>query len=190
MTKRDAILQAADRLFSRDGFGLTGVDALAAEAGVTKRTLYKQFGSKEGLFAEWLRQRDSATRGSLMAAIKARATTPAGRLLALFDVLALLPGRAAFHGCPFSRALLEFGSAGVVGASRHVAEHHKAELCRWFAIELAATGVADCDALAEELALLYEGALQRMALTGTGEAARAARALWEVRLASLGIALP
>ncbi|WP_293703762.1 MULTISPECIES: TetR/AcrR family transcriptional regulator [unclassified Sphingopyxis] len=189
MTKRDAILVAAERLFSRNGFGLTGVDALAAAAGVTKRTLYKQFGSKEGLFAEWLRARDLRTRRSLLAAIDARAAAPGDRMLALFDILAQLAGNPGFHGCPFSRALLEFGDAAAHEASRQVAAAHKAELARWFTAELAAAGVADPPAAAEELALLYEGVLQRIAATRSADAAHAARRIWQARLAALGVAM-
>jgi AcrR family transcriptional regulator len=188
MTKRDAILQAADRLFSRDGFGLTGVDALAAAAGVTKRTLYKQFGSKEALFAEWLRLRDERTRRSLMAAIEARTAMPGDRLLALFDILALLPRSPDFHGCPFSRALLEFDDAAAHRTSRAVAESHKAELGRWFATQLGSAGVTDAAGAAEELALLYEGVLQRMATTHSPDAAHAARRVWRARLHALGVA--
>lgn len=182
MTKRDSILQAADRLFSRDGFGLTGVDALAAEAGVTKRTLYKQFGSKEALFIEWLKLRDARTRQGLMAAIEARAHSPAERLLALFDILATLPQSPLFHGCPFSRALLEFGDKAAHAASRHIAEEHKAALTAWFVSALSSAGVANVTAMAEELAMLYEGTLQRMATTRSAEAALAARRILAARL--------
>ncbi|AIR99442.1 TetR/AcrR family transcriptional regulator [Streptomyces glaucescens] len=49
--KRQAILEAAHRVFLREGFG-AGVDLLAAEAGVSKVTLYNHFGSKENLFKE------------------------------------------------------------------------------------------------------------------------------------------
>lgn len=47
--KRQAIVRAARRLFLRDGFGV-GMDAIAAEAGVSKVTVYNHFGSKEALF--------------------------------------------------------------------------------------------------------------------------------------------
>jgi TetR/AcrR family transcriptional regulator, mexJK operon transcriptional repressor len=48
--KREAIVQAALRLFLRDGFERTSVDAIAAEAGVSKRTIYNHYGDKENLF--------------------------------------------------------------------------------------------------------------------------------------------
>ena len=48
--KRAAIAEAAQRLFLRDGFERTSVDAIAAEAGVSKRTVYNHYGDKESLF--------------------------------------------------------------------------------------------------------------------------------------------
>src|SRR5580692_3564595 len=48
--KRAAIVQAALQLFMRDGFARTSVDAIADEAGVSKRTIYNHFGDKESLF--------------------------------------------------------------------------------------------------------------------------------------------
>ncbi len=51
------ILGAADRLFPRYGLGAIGVDALVAEAGTTKRTLYQRFDSKDGVIAAYLRRR-------------------------------------------------------------------------------------------------------------------------------------
>jgi TetR/AcrR family transcriptional regulator, mexJK operon transcriptional repressor len=48
--KREAIVQAAVRLFLRDGFERTSVDAIAEEAGVSKRTIYNHYGDKENLF--------------------------------------------------------------------------------------------------------------------------------------------
>ncbi len=48
--KRDAIAEAALRLFLRDGYERTSVDAIAAEAAVSKRTVYNHYGDKENLF--------------------------------------------------------------------------------------------------------------------------------------------
>lgn len=53
---RAAILGAAAGCFGRLGFAGASMDALAAEAGVTKPTIYAHFGSKEALFDAALRQ--------------------------------------------------------------------------------------------------------------------------------------
>ncbi|MET0288121.1 MAG: TetR/AcrR family transcriptional regulator [Pseudoxanthomonas sp.] len=52
LAKRSAILEAAKMLFLRDGFAGTSMDQIAAEAGVSKLTVYSHFGDKEHLFTE------------------------------------------------------------------------------------------------------------------------------------------
>ncbi|KAF0865251.1 TetR/AcrR family transcriptional regulator [Pseudomonas sp. LD120] len=54
--KRNAIIQAAIREFRANGFQITSMDKIAATAGVSKRTVYNHFPSKEELFAEILHQ--------------------------------------------------------------------------------------------------------------------------------------
>jgi TetR/AcrR family transcriptional regulator, mexJK operon transcriptional repressor len=53
--KRDQILSGARRVFLRDGFAAASTDAIAAEAKVSKRTLYVYYPSKEELFAGVMR---------------------------------------------------------------------------------------------------------------------------------------
>jgi len=53
--KRDAILEASRKVFMEVGFGATSMDAIAAEAKVSKQTVYNHFGSKEELFAAMVR---------------------------------------------------------------------------------------------------------------------------------------
>jgi TetR/AcrR family transcriptional regulator of autoinduction and epiphytic fitness len=54
--KREAIIQAAIAEFRTNGFDITSMDKIAATAGVSKRTVYNHFPSKEELFAEILNQ--------------------------------------------------------------------------------------------------------------------------------------
>ncbi len=54
--KRQAIIQAAINEFRENGFEITSMDKIAATAGVSKRTVYNHFPSKEELFAEILNQ--------------------------------------------------------------------------------------------------------------------------------------
>ncbi len=54
--KRDQILAGARRVFLRDGFAAANTDAIAAEAKVSKRTLYVYYPSKEELFAGIMRE--------------------------------------------------------------------------------------------------------------------------------------
>jgi AcrR family transcriptional regulator len=57
MEKRAAILAAAKSLFVRNAFAGTSMDAIAAEAGVSKLTVYSHFGDKDNLFREVIRAR-------------------------------------------------------------------------------------------------------------------------------------
>ncbi|WP_394238508.1 TetR/AcrR family transcriptional regulator [Pseudomonas anguilliseptica] len=54
--KHEAILLAAISEFRQHGFSATSMDQLAASAGVSKRTVYNHFPSKEALFSEILRE--------------------------------------------------------------------------------------------------------------------------------------
>ena len=60
--KHDAIAAAALVLFARDGYDRTSVDAIAAEAGVSKRTVYGHYGDKESLFLLVLRETNDTMR--------------------------------------------------------------------------------------------------------------------------------
>jgi AcrR family transcriptional regulator len=90
--RREQILEAATRAFARGGFANTGLDAVAAEAGVTPVILYRHFASKADLYREVIESGHArlreATGGdgfdetSLPALIRAAAADPdAFRLL-------------------------------------------------------------------------------------------------------------
>ncbi|ATY10460.1 TetR/AcrR family transcriptional regulator [Amycolatopsis sp. AA4] len=48
--KQRALLDGALRVFARDGYSRASIDVLAAEAGVSSRTIYNHYGDKAGLF--------------------------------------------------------------------------------------------------------------------------------------------
>lgn len=67
--KRAAIIRAALEVFVREGYARAGVDAIAATAGVSKRTIYDYYGDKEHLFLSAIRetaQAQAATFGDLL----------------------------------------------------------------------------------------------------------------------------
>lgn len=68
--KRLAILEAARRLFVRDGYELTSVDAIAARAGVSKRTVYDHFGDKNRIYSAVLEQVTEALTAAVEAALQ------------------------------------------------------------------------------------------------------------------------
>ncbi|MFI7581010.1 TetR family transcriptional regulator [Kocuria kalidii] len=83
---RDRILDAAESLFFHEGITTTGVDRVAARAGVAIVTLYKHFGSKDNLLREVLSRRLLAWTRHWDDAVAA-AGSPQERLLAVFDAI-------------------------------------------------------------------------------------------------------
>ena len=79
-------LAAASRLFYERGIHAVGVDLIAAEAGVTKKTLYDRFGSKEQIVVEYLADRDERWRAYVVEWLeRVAASAPADRVRAVFD---------------------------------------------------------------------------------------------------------
>jgi TetR/AcrR family transcriptional regulator, mexJK operon transcriptional repressor len=72
--KRAIILDAAEELFVSSGYELTSVDAIAARAGVSKRTVYDHFGDKLSLFRSVLRRVDDAMLATVRTAIEQELT--------------------------------------------------------------------------------------------------------------------
>ncbi|MGB5247465.1 MAG: TetR/AcrR family transcriptional regulator [Woeseia sp.] len=121
---RERILQAAYKLFSERGISNVGIDAIVSESGCAKSSLYNNFASKEELALEFLKDRETAwTHGWLEESIYALASTPEGRLLAIFDVFDGWFHRDDFEGCSFVNILLESEKHGAIrdAASGHLA---------------------------------------------------------------------
>ena len=161
----DRILQAADRLFYRKGIRAVGVDAVAAEAGISKRSLYDTFPSKDALVAAYLRQRMLPPLES--------GDPPAQQVLALFDQLQARFAKGDFRGCAFVNAVTEL--AEDCASARAIAIQYKDDRRRHIASLLAAGGVADPDTLAGQIALLIEGAIATMLVRNDPAVAMQAR---------------
>src|SRR6201987_1908853 len=95
---RARILDAAYELFSRNGIQAVGIDAVIYRSGVARQTLYRHFASKQDLVLAFLERReDQWTRRWLEDEVRLRATDPASRLLAIFDVFDAWFRRADFE---------------------------------------------------------------------------------------------
>lgn len=94
------IMEVASELFYRHGIHAVGVDTIAAESGMTKRTLYDRFGSKENLVAVYLRARHRQWWARLDERL---ADAPAPRVLGVFDAY-LYDGLPSDRGCAFLNA--------------------------------------------------------------------------------------
>jgi AcrR family transcriptional regulator len=77
------ILEAAQRHFYEHGLERASLDAIAAEAGVSKMTVYSNFGSKEGLFQAVVRERTETVVGGVAGAEELDPNQPQKALLAV-----------------------------------------------------------------------------------------------------------
>jgi AcrR family transcriptional regulator len=149
------LLQAAAQLTYTNGIDATGVDAIAKQAGVTKRTLYQHFRSKDELVAAALQARDEPTIAGLRAAVDRRISRGGRPIAALFTVLIRTFADPAFRGCAFLNAGLEMHTDDhpvlpVVRSHTDARRDLVADLVR-------AEGIVD-DWAADAIALLVEGA--------------------------------
>jgi AcrR family transcriptional regulator len=177
---RERLLAASDELFYRDGVHSTGIDAVIEKAGVAKASLYYIFGGKDELVAAYLRNRHDTWRQRVEAA-QARTDDPDEKILAIFDAIADYVSLPEFRGCPFTNAAAE---APAGEAQRLAIEEYRDWLRRTFLKLAADTGVADSQALADALTVLYDGAL---ATAEMNSGARAA-AITAKRIARLTLA--
>ena len=182
---RERVLEAAYELFSREGLGSTGVDTVIAEAGVAKMTLYRNFGSKEELALAFLDLRaERWTYGWFAGEVAARAETPEGRLLAIFDVLGEWFADDDFAGCPFINTLLELTDRD--SPVRQATVRHLANVRTVIAGLAAAAGIDEPDSVAHQWAILMKGSIVA-AGEGDRDAARRARQMGELLLRSHGV---
>lgn len=165
----DHIAEVAAVLFYQRGINVVGVDTIADEAGVTKRTLYRHYSSKDQLIAAALLHGPRIHfpgEGS-----------PRERILGVFDDLIRFVGDPSYRGCPYINAAAELTSGTHPG--RVIVEEHTARRRAWFRRRLEGMGIEDAVMLAEQLDVLFDGALANATKRGVPVPAQAARAAVE-----------
>ncbi|MDK1345778.1 TetR/AcrR family transcriptional regulator [Streptomyces sp. 378] len=154
---RERLLNAAATLTYRDGVGI-GVEALCKAAGVSKRSLYQLFESKDELLAASLENRASAYVAGLLPAVD-DGRSPRERILHVFEQVASQADAPEFRGCPYLAVQVELKDQSHP-ASR-VAHQIKAGLTAFFRSEAEQGGASDPDLLARQLSLVFDGASAR-----------------------------
>lgn len=168
--RREQFIAAAERMFLKQGFAKTSVNAIVREAGGSLATLYAEFGTKEALFESVLCQRarrffpDARPRpptngGEPEADLRALATHMLRRMLSE-DGLSVY--RICVHEAPhfpgLRKAMLEAGMPGLLeGTARYIAElaeHHS-------------MSIDDCSLAASQFVALVQGQLVFMAACGS-----------------------
>lgn len=176
--RREHLIKTAIDLFCRDGFHATGIDKIMTEAGVSKKTIYTHFRSKEELILAALRDYDGIFRNQFMMAVGKAGPDPAQQLLAVFDVAGQWFMTKDFFGCLFIKAIGEYADPD--SPIREVSQHFK-RMMRSFISELVRdTACDDPEKLTQELALVLEGAIVTAQMAGTAEAAQTARQIADI----------
>src|SRR5258705_6344558 len=179
-TMKERILETADRLFYLKGIRAVGVDTIATEIGISKRTLYNHFPSKDELIAAYLARRFRQPPSS--------DKPPVEQILGTFDSLERRFASKDFRGCPFVNAVAELGPDD--RAVKKIAVAFKESRRVWFRDLLMQLHVADADALATQLTLLVDGSIAQDLVRDDPSMARAAKEAARVRLGNPGIRIP
>lgn len=146
----------ADRLFYEQGIRAVGVDQVAAEADISKASLYTHFRTKDDLVVGYLQGRSRAWQEHVAAELPGRASSARGRIAAVFDLLGEWFDEPGYRGCPFINAEAEYG----VGHPTHVITlEHRDWVRGLFRTLLTEAGVPDVDGAALQLCILYDGAM-------------------------------
>jgi AcrR family transcriptional regulator len=168
---RERVLEAAARLFIGEGVNAVGVDRIAQEAAVSKRSIYQHFDGKDAIVAEMLREYGPRVVAGYFTGDDER--TPRERVLHVYDALHAAAEASDFYGCPFVNVATELRDRSHPAAL--VAQHFKSELTAFFERQAVAAGAQAPHVLAVQLTLLFDGASASAALCGgTPVAARMA----------------
>jgi AcrR family transcriptional regulator len=157
-TKRDEIVRTAYEIFYKHGFHATGVERLLADTGISKRTLYKHFRSKEDLIVAAIAHYQDTLFGALPGELRRLAgDDPKRQLLGIFDLRREAFERGDFTGCFAINAKVEFEGkhGGVETACVRFSRDLEAlmrELCEQ-------AGYGDPAQIARQLTLLLEGTI-------------------------------
>jgi AcrR family transcriptional regulator len=176
-TMKERILETTDRLFYLQGIRAVGVDTIAAEIGISKRTLYNHFPSKDALISAYLARRFRQVPVSDKA--------PVEQILGTFDSLERRFASKRFRGCPFVNAVAELGAEDQ--AVRKIAIAFKESRRVWFRDLLMQLKVANADELATQLTLLVDGSIAQDLVRNDPSMARAAKEAARVLLANAGV---
>jgi len=160
-TTRDRILTAANKLFYSDGIRAVSVDAIAEKAGVTKRTLYYHFKSKDDLIEGYLVSRDQPNLAAFAAWFDEADGSVADKTAAIFRNVAQNARHPKWKGCGFLRTVAELANmpghpAVTVGAA------HKKKFESWLSERYALAGIDEAEDLARSVALLMDGTFSAM----------------------------
>ncbi|ONI78312.1 TetR family transcriptional regulator [Kribbella sp. ALI-6-A] len=162
-TPRERLLDAAGELFYLEGVHV-GVDAVCKAAGVSKKSMYQLFRSKDALIAGSLTSVGVEFLAALMPGTGRDGRSPRERILHIFERQDQMSELQAFRGCPFVNTATELKQPGHPGSV--VARAFKQQMTDFFHTEAIAAGIADPAMLAAQLTMVFDGASARAVVRG------------------------
>ncbi|WP_320177676.1 TetR/AcrR family transcriptional regulator [Roseovarius pacificus] len=182
---RERIIDAANRLFYQEGIRAVSVDAVAEKAGVTKKTLYYHFKSKDDLVAEYLSSRDQPNLKLFEAWFDSAEGDVADKVEAIFLELAKSARHPKWKGCGFLRTAAELANLPGHPAMK-IGSGHKKKFEDWLAKQFIKYQLDDPAAIARQVVLLMDGAFSTMLVHRDAayaeEAGRAAKSIVRARI--------
>lgn len=160
---KDRLIAAALKLFYAEGIGAVTVDAIAAKAGVTKRTLYYHFSSKDDLIVAYLEAKDQPSRALLQRWFEETPGDVAAKTRGIFRTLAKSAGHPRWKGCGFLRTSAELANMPGHPALK-VGSSHKKKLEDWLRTRYQAAGIAHAMPLARQAIILLDGSFSDVLL--------------------------
>jgi AcrR family transcriptional regulator len=177
-SERIAALAASE--FHEHGITATGVDALSRAAGISKRTLYERFGSKDGLIVAAYESLDLPVYRMFTATIEAELDDPRAQLEAFFAQLERIVRLPEFRGCPFTNAASELPDPD--HPAQAMVRRHKERIRKWLRDRARAAGAADPERLSRQLMLVFAGVQSQALVERSARPARDARVVAETLL--------
>jgi len=175
---RDRILDAANRLFYGEGIRAVSVDAIAEKAGITKKTLYYHFKSKDDLVASYLSSRDQPNLKLYAKWFDEAEGSLPDKVAAIFSNVAASARHPKWKGCGFLRTAAELANMPGHPAMK-VGAAHKKKFEAWLAEQFEHAGLKHPDVPARHVVLLMDGAFSTVLvhrdptyIEAAGEAAR------------------
>jgi AcrR family transcriptional regulator len=175
LSARLHLIEVAIRLFCRNGIGATGVEAIVAQSGVARMTLYNHFGSKDALVAAALAHEGSVWRAWFFARLAMAEGTPRERLLVIFDAIGEWFAREDYFGCALMNAVAEYRNDNP--AVLEVTLAHKRQVLEYIEGLCAGAGAPDPKALTGQIDLLMDGAIVKALVSRRTDPAFEAKAI-------------
>lgn len=157
ISTRDRIVSAASKLFYDDGIKGVSLDAVAEKAGLTKRTLYYHFRSKNDLVAAYLEARDQPNLALFKRWFDEADGGPPQKVQAIFSHLARSARHPKWRGCGFLRTSAELANMPGHPAIK-IGAAHKKKFEAWLRETFEAAKIRTGAQLARQVVLLLDGA--------------------------------